>query len=113
MGASSVTGKGLGSADKNQKGAEHMRLGAEKIIGPRVVYAGVATTDGSGDVTVKLPELSGVSTDYIAVVTETGVAAAGACAVSLTIATGSTTLVLKGPASTACNILVIKKGLAV
>jgi hypothetical protein len=113
MGATSVTGTGLGSAEKLQKGSERMRLGAEKIIGPRVVYAGVATTDGSGDVTVKLPELTGVSSDYIAVVTETGVAAAGACAVSLTIATGSTTLVLKGPASTACNILVIKKGLAV
>lgn len=113
MGASSVTGTGKGSAVKKQKGSEHMRLGAEKIIGPRVVYAGSVTTDGSGDATVKLPELSGVSGDYVALVTETGVSAAGATAVSLTITTGATTLVLKGPASTACNILVVKKGLAV
>ena len=48
MGASSATGVGHGSADKNQKGAEHLRVGAEKIVGPRIVFAGVATTNGSG-----------------------------------------------------------------
>ena len=112
MGASSVTGVGQGSADKRQKGSEHMRLGAEKVIGPRVVYAGRVTTDSSGDATVNLPELPGVAADYVVVVTETGVAAAGAAAVSMTITGGTTTLTVKGPASTACNIVVVKTGLA-
>jgi hypothetical protein len=31
----------------------------------------------------------------------------------LAITTGATTIVLKGPATTACNVLVVKAGLAV
>lgn len=113
MAASSVTGVGRGSAVKKQKGSEHVRLGAEKIVGPRVVYAGKATTDASGDVTVVLPRLPGVAANYVTFVTETGVAAAGACAVSLTLSANATTLVLKGPASTECNVVIVKAGLAI
>ena len=113
MGATSVTGVGTGSASGSNKGSDRMTIGAEKVIGPRVVYAGSVTTDSSGDATVKLPELSGSASDYVAIVTETGVSAAGACAVSLAIGSGVTTLTVKGPNSTACNVLVVKAGLAV
>jgi hypothetical protein len=40
MGASSVTGVGQGSADKKNKGSEHMTLGVDHLIGARVVDAG-------------------------------------------------------------------------
>lgn len=113
MAATSVTGVGLGSAVGSQKGSEHLSIGAEKIIGPRVVYAGTHTLDSSGDLTIKLPELAGVSADYVVIATENGVAAAAAVAASLTVATNATTIVLKGPASTACSVLVVKVGLAV
>ena len=40
MPASSVTGVGSGSADKKNKGSEHMTLGVDHLIGARVVDAG-------------------------------------------------------------------------
>ncbi len=113
MGATSVTGVGLGSADKRQKGSEHMRLGAEKIIGPRVVYAGVHTLDGSGDLTVKLPLLAGAATDYIVMITDATAAAATACAATIAISGGVTTLTLKGTAAQASYVMIVKKGLAI
>lgn len=113
MAATSVTGVGLGSAVGSQKGSEHLSIGAEKIIGPRVVYAKLHTLDGSGDLTIKLPQLAGVSADYVVIATEAGVAAAAAVAASLTVATNATTIVLKGPANTVCNVLIVKTGLAV
>lgn len=111
MGAASVTGTGLGSAIGNQKGSEHLSVGAEKIVGPRIVYSGSVTTDGSGDATIELPQLPGVASDYVVLVTENGVAAAAACAASVAI-TSVTTITVKGPVSTACSVLVAKKGLA-
>lgn len=113
MAATSVTGVGLGSAVGKQKGSEHLSIGAEKIIGPRVVYAGLHTLDSSGDLVIKLPELAGVSGDYIVIATEAGVSAAAAVAASLAVATNATTITLKGPASTVCNVMVVKAGLAV
>lgn len=113
MGATSVTGVGPGSADKKNKGSEHMTLGAEKIIGPRVVYAGSVTTDSSGDAVLKLPELAGTASNYVVVATEAGVAAAAAVAASLAISGGVSTVTVKGPASTAVAVLVVKTGLAV
>ncbi len=72
MGASSVTGVGQGSADKaGQKGSEHLWVGVEKLIGPRVVHAGRATigTVSTGVIAVKFPvPLPGVVTDYIVLV---------------------------------------------
>lgn len=113
MGATSVTGKGLGSADKRQKGSEHMRLGAEKLIGPRVVAADDATLAGGGTATVKLPFLGGVAADYIVTVTDADTTAAAACAANLTMDATSTTVSLKGPANGVVHYSVIKKGLAI
>lgn len=113
MAATSVTGKGLGSAVKKQKGSEHLSIGAEKVIGPRVVYAAGVTLDGSGDLVIKLPELAGTAGNYVVVATDSNAAAAGAVAAALTIGGGATTITLKGPANSTVNVIVCKAGLAV
>lgn len=70
MTASSVTGVGQGSADKaGQKGSEHLFVGVNKLIGPRVVLAGINTA-ASNVFTVSFPAaLSGVTADYAILVT--------------------------------------------
>lgn len=75
MGASSVTGVGQGSADKaGQKGSEHLFVGVEKLIGVRVVHAGLVTL-AAGVKAVTFPVvLPGASTDYVVVATEVGTA---------------------------------------
>jgi hypothetical protein len=113
MGATSVTGVGPGSAEKKNKGSERMTLGAEQIIGPRIVYANSVTTDAEGDAVIKLPELAGTASNYVVVATESGVAAAAAVAANLTISGGVSTVTVKGPASTVIAVLVVKTGLAV
>lgn len=112
MGATSVTGVGLGSAVGSQKGSEHLSIGAEKIVGPRVVYAGQHTLDGSGDLTIILPELPGSATDYVVMVTDASVAGATACAGSIAITDDTTTITLIGTASQGVHVAVIKCGLA-
>ena len=73
MGASSVTGVGQGSADKaGQKGSEHLFIGVEKLIGPRIVHAGsVALNNASPSLAVvTFPVvLPGVVADYIVLAT--------------------------------------------
>jgi len=91
MAASSVTGVGQGSADGRNKGSDHMSLGVSKLIGPRVVAAGVVSlvdASSKSEVTVTLEAaLSGADTDYIVVatiapVTPTAAIAAGGVSVS-------------------------------
>lgn len=113
MVATSATGVGKGSADKKNKGSEHLTISANKIIGPRVVFAKQVTLDSSGDLVVNLPLLSGSATDYIVLATDAAAAAAAAVAAALTFAGGGTVLTLKGPTSSAVNVLVVKSGLAV
>ena len=113
MGATSVTGVGLGSAEKKQKGSERLRVGAEKIIGPRIVACGSGTLDGSGDLTIKLPQPTGVIGDYMVFVTDANASAAAATACTMTFTGGNLQLVFKGPNSGAIHYLVVKKGLAV
>ena len=67
MGATSVTGVGQGSATGNTKGSENMSLGVKKLIGPRVVAAGVKTLSGTTG-TVYVPGLAGVAADYVVIV---------------------------------------------
>lgn len=62
-----VTGVGQGSADKiGQKGSEHLFVGVEKLVGPRVVLAGQSSVPtGAQNVTVEFPQpLDGIFTDY-------------------------------------------------
>lgn len=113
MGATSVTGKGLGSADGSNKGSAHMTIGAEKVIGPRVVACDNITLDSSGDLVVILPVLSGAATDYVCIASDSHATAATAVAVALTMDADKTTLTFKGTASQTCSYAVIKKGLAI
>ena len=112
MTASSVTGRGLGSADGKNKGSEHMTLGVERLIGPRIMAADAVTLDGSGDATVVLPLFPGVVGDYTVSVTDTTVAGATACAGSLAFSSTATTLTLKGTADQTASYVIVKKGLA-
>lgn len=113
MSATTVTGRGLGSADKRQKGSEHLRVGAEKLIGPRAVAVGTVTLDGSGDATVILPVLTGSSSNYLVLANDRNVSAAAAVGVSLSISGSATTLTFKGTASHVISYGVFKVGLAV
>lgn len=69
MGATSVTGvSGPGSVAGIQKGSEHMSLGINKLIGPKVAAAGKITLSGTTGV-VEFPELAGVVGDYVVMLT--------------------------------------------
>ena len=115
MAATSVTGTGLGAADGHYKGSEHMSLGAEKLVGPRVVLADEATLDGSGDRTVVLPLLPGVRGDYCVLATDADATAAACVAAQLSLDTLNerTLVVLKGPASGLVAYSIVKKGIAI
>lgn len=63
MGATSVTGVGVGSAEGMNKGSSRMTLGVDHLIGPRVVNAGLVTMTASTK-DVDFETLSGVVGDY-------------------------------------------------
>lgn len=67
MGATSVTGvSGQGTAAKpgrGNKGSEHMSLAVHRLIGPRVVMAGIIQLTG-GAAVVYYPTLPGVVGQY-------------------------------------------------
>ena len=97
MGASSVTGTGLGSAEGADRGRKEMTIGVEKLLGPRVVTAGrVALVGGAG--TVVLPKLPGVVGDYAVMAVNEG--AASAVRAYLTFNTNDTTVTISSGAGT-------------
>ena len=55
MTATSVTGKGPGSADGMNKGSEHMSLSVHKLIGPHVIAAGTKEFGEDSTETVYFP----------------------------------------------------------
>lgn len=114
MGATSITGVGLGSADQNQKGSEHLSVGSNKIIGPRVVYANTVTLDGSGNATMQLPALKGAAANYIVVCTDNNTSAAAAVGAALSFQTNPnyTQVTVKGTASHTIQVAILKVGLA-
>lgn len=114
MAATSVTGTGLGSADGHYKGSEHMSLGAEKLVGPRIVIADEVTLDGNGDLTVVLPLLSGVAGDYCVLATDADATSCDCVAAQLSLdSTNERTLVtLKGAAAEFVAYAIVKKGVA-
>jgi len=112
MVATTVTGRGLGSADGKNKGSEHMTLGVGHLIGPRVMVADVHEMDGSSD-TLKLPVLSGAITDYIITATDADTTAATAVAASLAMDATSTTVTFFAAADGLdINYTIVKKGMA-
>ena len=107
MGATSVTGvSGPGAVDGIQKGSEHMSLGVNKLIGPRVVAAGTATIGGGGTVTVNIPVLAGSASDYVGIAVDTNGTVA---AVNVTALTTSS-IALKGTATHVVNWMIVKAG---
>lgn len=110
MGASSVTGVGLGSADGSNKGRKHWSVGVERLIGPRPMAVGSVTLDGDGVGEVVLPRLAGVTADYVVVATGATEAAVGA---TVTINDNDTTLAFSGANDGVVAYAVLKKGLAI
>lgn len=112
MGASSVTGvSGVGSAAGNQKGSEHMSLGVNKLIGPRVMAAGSETLVGTTGV-VEIPELAGVVGDYC--IQLTGVSTTVPYVSTALAAVGSTdtwNFTITGGSGEVVHWSVVKKGL--
>ena len=93
MPATSVTGRGLGSAVPNNKGSEHSSMGVGHLIGPRVV-AGGSTALSGGAAVIKLPLLEGAITDYIVMTND--ITANNASNGVLSVAGGNTVLTLAG-----------------
>ena len=112
MGATSVTGVGLGSADGSNKGSAHMTLGVSHLVGPRVVACDEITLDGSGNFIVKLPVLNGETTDFVCIASDSDATAATAVACNFAMDSTKTTLTFKGTAGQTCAYSVIKKGLS-
>jgi hypothetical protein len=112
MAATSVTGKGLGHA-VSVKGSEHQSLGAEKLVGPRVVVCDTVTLTGTS-ATVILPLLSGVVGDYIVLATDADSTAAAAVAaqIALDSVNERTIVSLTGPSSGVVAYSIVKKGIA-
>jgi hypothetical protein len=114
MAASTVTGRGRGSADGHQKGSEHQTLGVTHLVGPRVVAAGSVAL--SGTTAVKIPGPDGASTaasDYIGVATDqTGANAVKVALTTVTNGDSSTDLIitLNGTGTDTISWAVIKKG---
>ena len=63
MGATSVTGVGLGSSLGGNKGAQEVTLGVGKLIGPHIVAAGTETLSGT-TATIELPAPASSVTGY-------------------------------------------------
>jgi hypothetical protein len=104
MGATSVTGKGLGSAEGMNKGTSRMTLGTGHLIGPHIVAAGNFTLTGSTGA-VEIPTLPGVVGDYSFHVTAD---TANAVHVTSKAVTGFT---INGTSGQVVSWMVVKNGL--
>jgi hypothetical protein len=94
MAASSVTGVGQGSADRVNRGSEHMHLSTQNLIGPRVVDCGSAALTSGTPSTCNVPftKTLASATGYYAHVTPVGATTGSAVdfAVSAVSTTGFT-----------------------
>lgn len=112
MGATSVTGvSGPGSVSGINKGSEHMSLGVERLIGPRVVAAGTKTlTSTTG--TVVIPALSGVVGDYVVMVSaNTSAHVYVSTAMAAVSDTGDWSFIITGGSGALVNWTIVKTGL--
>lgn len=109
MGASSVTGVGLGSAEGATKGAAgRQTLGVDHLIGPYIVKAGQVTcSSGAGSAVFPL---SGATGDYIVMTSNTDASAPAATSGTIAIASGVATVSIVAAGSDVVNFLVVKKG---
>lgn len=100
MAASSVTGVGQGSASRVNKGSEHMHLGVDHLIGPRVVDCGQASLTSGSPSTCSVPFTRTLTsaTGYYAHVTPVG-ATTGAASDLAVSAVSTTGFTVTGPNS--------------
>lgn len=110
MGATSVTGVGQGSVEGLNMGSKHYTVGANRVLGPRVVAAGRVTL-ASGAASVVLPKLGGNASDYIVVITAQG-STARSQAATLTQNTNDTTLAIAGSGTDVVGWAIIRVGLS-
>jgi hypothetical protein len=114
MGATSVTGVGHGSAEGANKGSEHMSLGVNRLVGPRVIAAGSVTLAGYV-ATFSLPVASPNPGDYVVIATSVNSGFANPVAVTSFTIDGNQEAVISlkgGGATDMINFAVIKTGLA-
>lgn len=106
MGAQSITGVGPGSAEGLTKGTERQTLGADKIIGPKIVIASQVTLSSSTQQEV-WPRLEGDATDYIIT---WNVSNGTVATVTLTMDATATYVNLDNAAGNTIYYIVTKKG---
>jgi hypothetical protein len=111
MAATSVTGKGRGSADGKNKGSAHMTLGVAHLVGPRIVMSGTAALS-SGSVSLDMPPLAGDDTDYVVIVADTNASAMVATSGTIDASTGTITLGGASSSSHTVAYMVVKTGIA-
>jgi hypothetical protein len=112
MGATSVTGVGHGSADLTSRGPkERGFVGAEKVLGPRVMAAGTVTLVG-GAYTLVLPVMPGVSADYV-VMCQDDQAVPVVCGASLVISANDTSVTFAGDTTATLHYSIIRVGLSI
>lgn len=111
MGATSVTGVGHGSADLTSRGPkERGFVGAEKVLGPRVMASGSVTL-ATGAYTLVLPVMAGVSADYVVMCQE--VTGTNVCGASLVISADDTSVTFAGTGSDVLHYSIIRVGLSI
>ena len=111
MGATSVTGKGFGSAEASNKGAQgRQTLGVGHLIGPHVVNAGAVTLGVSGTATLNIPPLSGVAADYAVLATQQDSSSPSACGAVLSVTDGEWSIDFKGENNGVISYAVISVG---
>lgn len=109
MGANSVSGKGNGSAESANKGAQgRQTLGLTHLIGP---YIGAANSVqcSAGSKVVQLPKLSDSNSDWVVLVTNTDSSSPAATAASSVDSNWKFTVYANG--SDVVNYAVIFKGI--
>jgi len=110
MGASSVTGVGLGSAELTCRGPrERNFVGAEKILGPRVVAVG---TGAVGTAKILQAVADTTASHYICLANDTTGGNAVQTAIAVDATTGDMTLTFTGTGTDAVVYAVLKTGFA-
>jgi len=110
MGATSVTGKGPGSAEGLNRGAARQTLGAGHLIGAHIVAAGsVALVAGSA--VVALGELVEGVTNYSCHVTNNSDADAVFCSLAAAVSPNTgVVLTITGTATDTVSYMVVRNG---
>jgi hypothetical protein len=109
MGANSVSGKGFGSAEAVNKGAQgRQTLGVKNLIGPYIGAANSVTCSGGSKV-VQLPKLSDNNTEWVVLVTNTDATSPAATSASAVDANWKFTVYANG--SDVVNYMVVYKGI--